>query len=306
MKLQNMIEVKTSKYLTDVDQIHKFIKKYFFVIRASNGTGDQINEKDYIINADFSVSFITKDSLQINLQKSQMQIKIHKAHELIFEHCNFDDMDFLPKSCQVLKFKSGSLPPNCIIKTNVKKMLWFGYFNIIKIESLTLSGSTSLKLLFFYSCDLDMINKIDVRIPNIELCDFYECKNIDFSKIEIQSHIKTCAIDNSDIGNKNFNGIENFQNVDILKFDYTTFDSYSGIENLQASSISFMNIKTQKGIINLLLTQCRSIGVSARIHKSIYSIISKYLMINLDDRKDHVMDCALDLIDAGFEEAAEL
>ncbi len=304
MKLQNMIEAKTSKYLTDVDQIHEFIKKYFFVIRASNGTGDQINEKDYIINADFSVSFITKDCLQINLQKSQMQIKIHKAHELIFEHCNFDDMDFLPKSCNILKFKSGSLPPNCIIKTNVKKILLFGYFDNIKIESLTLSSSTSLKLLFFYSCDLDMINKIDVRIPNIERCDFYECKKIDFSKIEIHSHIKTCVIDNSDIGNKNFNGIEKFKSIDVLKFDYTTFDSYSGIENTKASSIMFMNTKTQKGIINLLLTQCQSIGISGNINKTVYGIISKYL--RLENRVDHIMDCALELIDAGFEEAAEL
>lgn len=38
---------KVSKYLTDIDQIHEFIKNHFSLIRA-NGTGDFI--KHVIIN----------------------------------------------------------------------------------------------------------------------------------------------------------------------------------------------------------------------------------------------------------------
>ncbi len=296
---------KVSKYLTDVDQIHEFIKNYFFLILTTgNGSGAFITQKDYIINADFSVSFITKDTIEIRLKNSQMLIKIHKASILYFEHCKFDDMDFLPKSCTELTFQVVTFPRNCVIKTNVKKRLSFAYIGDNRIESLTISGSTPLKTLVFYYGGFDTVKNISVLTPNIGECVFYQCKDFDFTKIDMTSHIAKCQIDYCGIGNKNFNGVENFKNLDFLSFEYTSFDSYSGIENLRSAGVKFRNNTSHDKIINLLLAKVSSIDISGNINKIVYGIISKYLATA--NRSDHIMDCAVELIDAGFEEAAEL
>lgn len=117
-----MVEAKTpkgSKYLTDVDQIHSFNEEHFTLSR--NGSIQYITQKDYVINADFSVSFITKDIISIYLKHSQMKIKIHAAKMLHFARGNLDDMDFLPKSCMELVFNGVTFARNCIIKNNVRR-----------------------------------------------------------------------------------------------------------------------------------------------------------------------------------------
>ena len=37
-----------------------------------------------------------------------------------------------------------------------------------------------------------------------------------------------------------------------------------------------------------------------------FNILNKYVLYDFSKRKNHIMDCAVELIDAGFPEAAEI
>lgn len=85
-----------------------------------------------------------------------------------------------------------------------------------------------------------------------------------------------------------------FSNIDTLKMlEEFTFD-----DNLTKDNIN--------GIIALLL--CEKLKMYKHLFNvhEVDEILEKYLAINLAQSKDYIMDCAVELIDAGYPEAAEL
>ena len=98
--------------------------------------------------------------------------------------------------------------------------------------------------------------------------------------------------------------------VDAIHMSKTkNFDSYSGVSQFdKLLSISYEHgqyntIKNEiSNSIEILLNRSL-IKIDTPYKHKMFDIIKKYFS---DNREDYIMDCAVELIDAGFEEAAEL
>jgi hypothetical protein len=82
--------------------------------------------------------------------------------------------------------------------------------------------------------------------------------------------------------------------------------SFTGIDT--CSDLTNFRVKTNvyNNIISILY--CDKLWDFNISHKIINTIFRKYIndKIKVSDKKNYIMDCAVELIDAGFPEAAEL
>lgn len=163
-------------------------------------------------------------------------------------------------------------------------------------------------------------NKIDVFIS--------ECKKLsNISFIERNTNVNCLYIDNtslSDFGNLVNGSIMdlNIANSKINKFtkhnaafikfadiSCSSIKSFIGIENFVVHhKFVLRHIKYPTNIINILLHNALDIIIQndSDVFKLsvIICVLRKY--VHYANRKEYVMDCALDLISHGYEEAAEL
>ena len=191
--------------------------------------------------------------------------------------------------------------------------------------------------------DLEIIKCMNIEIEGCGFTDLTQVKNV-LSTITITNckkinsfdmlphnhntngkkmYIKNMTIQQVKTKNKNIihlnletiNGIYNFthlpQNVKELNYrKMPDFNSWIGIDHYDSLKTLTTDTKIINNIISLVL--CKGIYNADfinifNIHGPIREIIkNKYLKIDLSERAEHIMDCAIELIDAGFEEAAEL
>ncbi len=169
-----------------------------------------------------------------------------------------------------------------------------------------LSHIKNVDIIIIENCKkCDTLDKMPHNLPHVDQNQLLEIKNMD---------IKQIKTNNNNIGYIKFNevsGIVNFTHLPLhmekLFMDSYSFDNWLGIDNYKTLSelVVFPRSK-YKNIITLLL--CESLTDSSKltihgIDKSIKDIIKDFL---IPKKEDHVMDCAVELIDAGFEEAAEI
>ncbi len=307
MKLEKLIEDKSSIYLADAEEIHSYISKYFTIESKQSGTTRFVTKENYIINKDFSVSFITSDYVIVDLEQKPMKIKIRKVNTLDFMRgCHLDSLSFLPNMCNTLSFNGVTLPKNSVIKTNVKNKLALHYIN--NVENIDIKATCGIKKISFFKCNIRDINVSFLK--DIDQCDIQSINHMDFTHLRFSS-IGYCSIicNDGEVDKlmKKFTGIENFSKVINFHINCAAIESYSGIENINAEILSLNSMKHHNNIINVLLIKTNNILMNGKsIDRKVLSIIKKYNDLALSTRKDHVMDCAVELIDAGFEEAAEL
>ena len=122
--------------------------------------------------------------------------------------------------------------------------------------------------------------------------------------------------DNDDIFDlrmNNVNNIINFKNLPkhLIAIKYHAmkdFKNYIGIDEYKNLHTLFCDSTKYDNIITTLL--CKKLS-NFHTHKlcvphNIEMILEKYFNIMTHKRSEHVMDCAVELIDAGYPEAAEL
>lgn len=131
-------------------------------------------------------------------------------------------------------------------------------------------------------------------------------------------------IDAHHISQAYFNNIDTFDKCntlfDTLRLECSRVTSFNGIQNINVIkdlTVDFdFNNSATTNIINVLLTKAafvkimcnfRSvIGECTRIEK-LCKLLQKFCgLLNYSTRSDYLMDCALDLIENGFEKEAEL
>ena len=200
------------------------------------------------------------------------------------------------------------------------------YLDNVEIFDLDIQYHSDVLIL---GCSIKDVSKI----KNVDTLRIAECINIDtFDKlpsyVKNPNEHKTLRISNNSFNNKiktNNNAINTLKLSKVNKIvnlhnfptnlsrldihDCVDFKSFSGIDKLD-NLISFKSdINEYNNIINLLL--CKSLSASGLniTHLSsmdVFFIIYSYMKKDLSERADHIMDCAIELIDAGYEEAAEL
>ena len=91
--------------------------------------------------------------------------------------------------------------------------------------------------------------------------------------------------------------------------DFKSFrgiETYDNLVEFVAQSNGRGPIDAYDNIVNVLLCKKLNYIILGINQKHVFSIMNRYISIDLSERSNHIMDCAVELIDAGFEDAAEL
>ncbi len=207
--------------------------------------------------------------------------------------------------------------------TDVHRFIFRHLSNISKFD-IAIEKCHTLTIEHCSFVDLTNITNVSNEI-NIDNC--YNINSFDKmphnfnSNINQELVIQNMKIYQTKTSNNNINGLA-FYNVSgittcmhfpleikmLSVHNLPDFKSYSGIDNYKnLNFLSADRCEVYKNIILLLL--CPRLNDPDRIHlyyvmPKVRETIFKYLKIS--NKKDYIMDCAIELIDAGFEEAAEL
>ena len=162
-----------------------------------------------------------------------------------------------------------------------------------------------------FRAQLDISKKVQAKRLNIKIakCGVLVCKNSNLESLDnVPDICKNYTIINNNI--LDFRGIDKF-NISNMYTKGNKLESFRGIENALLHMLRIKDLdylKNCNNIINILFTICDTIFVSGDTYETneLLKIIKEYLRLSLKSRKEYVMDCAVELIDNGFEEAAEL
>ena len=298
MKLQKLVETHDREYL---ELAHRYISKV--------GAGLFYLTEDGIINSRASDGFATnldghgyhEDTLDLFTDDGVCKLEFGVAEsEFVIDY--------------VRELRSLKNMPHTI----KKRMYLIKLYNI-EIFDLEIKECNGLNIQDCRFLDLSNIKNTNlIEIENCAYCDTLDKMPHNLPDAELQkltisnTTIEQIKTNNNNIANIKFYdvwGIVNCMNfpseLERLYLYSNDFDNYTGIDAYQKMRELTLTSRKYKNIINLLL--CKSIikdllhmpNLNADLKKIIYSFIRS-------NKEDYIMDCAVELIDAGFPEAAEL
>ncbi len=216
---------------------------------------------------------------------------------LTFRYCEFYSLDeFIIKTkiSEILKFDGNNMKSCKKIEIHdVKNIEFDGRYNgtnieIFDVSKIKIIKSLSIKNVYTIYDNLGFIklnNNIDVLILNMSFERFDNC----------DLHCNNYLILNIDKNLKNYYNVTNISCDDSIALRISDVGHGNFI-----SIISILLVNTNK----MYITDMTKSVLAVKKHP--INIMQKYVSLDLSERKDQIMDCALELIDAGFEEAAEL
>ncbi len=296
MKLNNIVEQLTN------DDIKTILKKY-----------------DY--NSTFFASIKSKKisvSLEQNLyvaykgvDECVLPFDISHGEVVKYFGCTLDNRFTQPKKCEAFKIDRCKITTeDFVIRSNASEYSITDCTNgsRLVIENYESDAHGKTYILF---TDLDSISKIDIKLPLAKYKDLVirNCLSIkSFSDIECHEQVSNYDIRN--IGVRSFKGFTT-QVSNILTI-HNIFNNYLYVDELKVNNLDLTLFDIYDNIITLLMNEhCNNIilfsEVSSENNINVIDIMNHYLhKYDKNIRKDYIMDCALELIDAGFEKAAEL
>ena len=294
MKLQKLVE---SQNMTD-EEIVKYISKFSYINSLK-------------INDDKSIEV---NSLKITDEDlTDFKINILKATEVVLTNCALKDFSFIPKSMSSLTFRDCYIPDIFYLKTQIKDFFAIESLHS-KVNEINISLHDTRNVGFDFKY-ITYVKKIIIdnqskTIPRIML------KNVNaithFSEIVTQSPITVLDVQDNNI--LNFSSIEKL-NMSTFLMEAYSLNSWRGIENTTAEVINIKelnHLKNYNNIINVLIPKSKTILLSSKSDikfsdtRKIREILIKYIKMSTSNRSENIMDCAIELIEAGYEEAAEL
>ncbi len=238
----------------------------------------------------------------------------HGISKLFFGKCEGDFM--IVEISQIKSLKN--LPTICNGNFYLHKAQNIDIFdlNIEHFVDLTIDACSINDITKIKNVELLIINRCD-NINTFDKLPSYVLNKNDTNQIQIcdGSFNNASKTSNNAINNLKLFNIENIKNVDNFPTNLSVLDikacsdfkSFSGIEKLDNLVKFISDITEHNNIINVLMSKSlQYLDIKFLSNTSVFFIIHKYMKKCVSQRSDHVMDCAIELIDAGFEEAAEL
>ena len=303
MKLDNIVEQLTN------DDVKKILKSYdytgsFFASTKSKRISVSLEQNLYVTYKSPDECIFPFDILRCEMIK--------------YFGCSLDDKFTNPKQCEEFKIDQCRFRSETINITT--DCAYYGISNcrngskliIENHKSLSAHGNTNISI-----NNLDNISHIDIILPaakykNVTISD---CLNIKSFTDIVMDHSSVSNYEIRNIGVRSFKGFNTrVTNLLVIK---SIFDNYLFIDELDAHHLDLVLYSKYDNIITLLLNKhCSKIMLfDAELIKTNKTGNTKYIIDILNHylheydettRSDYLMDCAVELIDAGFPEAAEL
>ncbi len=295
--------MKLSKLHENIIIDEKEIRDYLHSMGYRGGFSITSNG-DVDLDDDVYFSYITHKNKFPNF-------KINICQSFKYYKCDLDDDTMLPVNCSSLKIADCTIKPlnDYVVNTTA---IEYSFDNSV-IRSGVIINNTSLYSGVEVILHDTGIKKLIYNSPGERVkITINKCQNIvDFSNIVSNTSVAYCEIKNV--------GIRNFNNFDIELKNYLcisskSFENYLLIDNIKANVLDLYVHDSFKNIITLVMNKhirkidvfvSHSVDKSSKTH-DVVKILDYYVSINQAERSEHVMDCAVELIDIGCEEAAEL
>ena len=287
MKLTHLTEQK-QEFLTDRDDIIRYVKNV-------------LNYTDRWKITDDGVEFLDTVVLD-KLPNDTLDIKISEAANIRLSNTNIKSLDNFPSTCGVLLIYDNTFS-KLVIKTK-------------SIFETRVAGNFKLKSIITYGNKLFIYDSAATRSQKL-ITDKIEFKNDNVEALECNNSSKIISFDQIVIPSKTLErltvkycNIKSFKDFDFVikdrcDLELNMLDNYRYVDRVKAKYLRLEIFDNTDNLITLILNQSPKILlVCPDKNLSLIKIIDKFL--SLKNRADHIMDCALELIDAGFEEAAEL
>ncbi len=295
MKMINLLE--QTKFLYNEESVSKYLKTFNYDVGKNNE------------------NFTIFNSNKVNLNKNIIFDNLNEELKIELGFCT----DIALKKIKGLSSLKSFLPVtaiNLIVDEcdvagvlDITTLVYNNYINIIKcnnlVEILTISPA-----LFIDACD--SINSVYFNGKTSKYANFIvikKCKNVmSFSDIKTNNGLSRLIFVNTGLNSyKNFN-----LDVDELTVSYEekdTIKDFSYIENVQPKKRIFLTVfkNHTAHIINLLMLKTETIHNDYKgfNNDSLITIMDEFISKNNNERSEYIMDCALQLLDAGYEAEAE-
>ncbi len=297
MKLNKLNESIKNDFMSNADEIDDYIKNVLEY------------KSKYVINDDFSVDFL--DDVKIkSTDIDYLRIKTNDCLGNFFiTHSSITTTQNLPKSCKILGFiDCPNIQENLILET----LTAYGtqIDETTHIESIITFDKRLTVQDYVTRYDMTMDTKhIEFKNDSKELMLVVgNCgKILSFKQIiaPSKSFKELSIIDSGIISLKDFD----FSVHDYCKLRLPNLVNFYNINNVNIGGTLEIDIFNNLAyLVNICLNTSRKIRV--RYDNSLdgnkISIMLNDLVSNMQQRKENIMDVATFLIDAGYEEAAEL
>lgn len=137
--------------------------------------------------------------------------------------------------------------------------------------------------------------------------DFTGLTDVSIDGVELRISISLRSTNIKNLSTLKTKNVISINMVSTRNFDsYKNISEYKNLETIDYFQYDKNDIKMEiSHSIELLL--CHSLkSIEFRDKHDMLEIVDKYVRMGLQKRKEHIMDCAIELIDAGYEKAAEL
>ena len=187
-------------------------------------------------------------------------------------------------------------------KLEINELHVLSCYNLITLANVLLSFDT--RRLEVRSCyDIRCFSQlpiIDSRQTEVHL------NRLDMiAKKDANNSIKNLTLENMHLMNNFKNLSTNLEKLNISTHENCCFQSFSGIETYDKLVDLSLHRMTKPLDNMLLLLTCKSLTcLGVNRCSSAYGVVQRFM--HLVNKQDYVMDCAVRLIESGFEKAAEL
>ena len=287
MKLVNLNE---SQLLTNIEDIANYLNDEFGY--------------DKKVGVDKDGNVTVYNDLVIYKSKTPLRIKLKSTKSLEISYTYAKHLSsFLPEIATDLKIAwCNYLESHINITTHVPDY----WINVEHCETIQAIETLSPKI-FVIDCKsfngLLHTSTADTSAIVINSCP----KIYRFSQCNTKAHLTHLVFENCFLETlENFNIKTN--NLSIARCQ--SIKDCSGIENLNATEMLRLDIYPHmtRHLINILLNTSPKLTTTYKDFEkdTLENIMLEYEGKNISKRANYIMDCAVELIDAGFEEAAEL
>ena len=265
------------------DKLYNILKHKNFVIHDDLSV-DILRHKNVNLN-DYHMS---SETIDILLKMKHLNINVLEASAIKINMGTYENIK-LPKTINASILHLTNYIPDCNNDINIHNFL-----NETKIFVLSDSNNVLYKLPKEFSGNVELINIHNLKVVNVP-------KNIQ------RCIITSCCIDNKSFFSELMK-CENLQELDIKlctssKMDKYVFRSYyNKTLHYNPMMLDF------EGVINILnlkmLRYYPFVLTNSIFGYALFYILFRYFI--LSNRSEHIMDCALELIESGYENAASL
>lgn len=238
---------------------------------------------------------------------NRLPFDIYSCKNFVIIHCAFDTLDGFPQTCaELFVIHNNMLRGSISLKnTIVKNKIVFEFVDkCTEIKNVSLLN-TKDSTLYFNNCDklthisIDHISK-EARLHLYGLKSFKSLINLKCSMTVDYVDINDVALEDFESDVKCYNLF-----VTLNKNSSRNLKSFRKIENFKTKGITITDLQYMYySAVNLLLCD-NNINITFMSSKDpVSGIFRKY--VTMRNRKDYIMDCAVELVDEGYPEAAEL